>query len=64
MGILDGVECIHTKFTEEQVKYLEKFCEDKKLIMTGGSDYHIDKKQRIGYGCFGKIEISDKYDNL
>ena len=29
--------------------------------MTAGSDFHEDGNQTIGYGCFGKVEITDEY---
>lgn len=61
LGILDGVECIHTKHSLDQVAYLKDYCKEKKLIMTGGSDFHNKNMQNLGYGCFGKIEITDDY---
>lgn len=59
LGILDGVECVHTKHNLEQVKYLENFCQEKRLLMSGGSDFHDDAKQKLGYTGIGKID--DKY---
>ena len=61
LGILDGIECIHTKHSEEQVEYLKKYCKEKNLIMTGGSDFHREEKQKLGYGCFGQLEITDEF---
>ena len=61
LGILDGVECIHTKHSQEQINYLKQYCKEKNLIMTAGSDFHEDGNQTIGYGCFGKVEITDEY---
>lgn len=61
LGIIDGVECIHSKHSLEQINYLKQYCTEKNLIMTGGSDFHSEKKQILGYGCFGKMEISDEY---
>ncbi len=61
LGILDGVECIHTKHSQEQINYLKQYCKEKNLIMTAGSDFHEEDKQKIGYGCFGKVEITDEY---
>lgn len=37
---LDGVEVWHPSNTPEQVEYLEKKAKQKKLLMTGGSDFH------------------------
>lgn len=61
LGILDGIECIHTKHSYEQIMYLREYCKDKKLIMTGGSDFHNIANHNLGYGSFGKIEITDEY---
>ena len=59
LGILDGIECVHTKHTEEQVRFLENYCKEKNLLMSGGSDFHSEKSQRLGYTPCGEIE--DKY---
>jgi len=59
LKILDGIECVHTKHTREQVLYLEKFCKEHNLIMSGGSDFHSENSQTLGYTPLGKID--DKY---
>ena len=59
MGILDGLECVHTRHNEEQVKYLENYCKEKGLLMSGGSDFHLEQKQTLGYTSLGPID--DKY---
>ena len=59
LGILDGIECVHDKHNSNQVKFLEEFCKEKNLLMTGGSDFHDDKKQILGRTKVGIIE--DKY---
>lgn len=56
LGILDGIECVHTKHNIEQVKYLENFCKEKGLLMSGGSDFHDDQKQNLGYTSLGQID--------
>jgi len=56
MGILDGIECIHPKHNKEQVKFLEDFCKEKRLLMSGGSDFHDDLRQTLGYTDFGPID--------
>lgn len=61
LGILDGVECIHTKQTQEQINYLKQYCKERNLIMTAGSDFHEEGNQTIGYGSFGKVKITDEY---
>ena len=59
LNILDGIECVHTKHTKEQVEYLENFCKEHNLIMSGGSDFHDDKRQVLGHTLLGIID--DKY---
>lgn len=59
LGILDGIECVHSKHDKEQVEFLEDFCKKNNLLMSGGSDFHDDKIQTLGYTCLGKID--DKY---
>ena len=59
LNILDGVECVHSKHNKEQVEFLMNFCKKYDLLMSGGSDFHTDKKQTLGYTELG--EISDKF---
>lgn len=61
LGILDGIECIHTKHSKENIQYLKEYCIEKNLIMTGGSDFHREENQTLGYGCFGNVEITDEF---
>ncbi len=61
LGILDGIECIHTKHSEEKIEFLKQYCKEKNLIMTGGSDFHREGKQILGYGSFGNVEITDEF---
>ena len=60
-NLLDGVEVYHSSFTKEQIETLEKYCKDKKLLMSGGSDCHGEKKKdrRLGIG-FGNMNINKK----
>lgn len=39
---IDGIECYHSKHTEEETERLINIAKDNKLIVTGGSDYHGD----------------------
>ncbi len=55
LGVLDGVECVHTKHSLEQVMYLENFCKEKHLLMSGGSDFHDDRYE-IGKTSIGPID--------
>lgn len=58
---IDGIECYHSEFTEDEVKYLLQITEERHLLRSGGSDYHgINKKDiemAIGKGNL-KIEDS------
>lgn len=58
-NIIDGVEVYHSSFTEKQIKFLDKYCKDNNLLMSGGSDCHGEKKadRKIGVG-YGKLNIS------
>lgn len=57
--IIDGVEVYHSTFTEQEMRTLEKYCKDNKLLISGGTDCHGDKKKdrKIGIG-YGNINIS------
>lgn len=51
---IDGIECYHSEFTNEHIKYLKNLCKYKKLLMSGGTDYHgINKpgiEMKVGKG--------------
>ena len=61
LGILDGIECMHTRHTLEQVEYIKEFCKENHLLITGGSDFHRESKQKLGYGVNGTVEIDEQY---
>lgn len=61
LGILDGIECIHTRHTIEQIEYIRQFCKSHNLKISGGSDFHRDGKQRLGYGVNGSLPITEEY---
>lgn len=50
LGRIDGVECYHSSFTEEQIENLVKFCKENDMLISGGSDYHGDNKPDIELG--------------
>ena len=50
---IDGIECYHSEFNEENIKYLKKLCKEKNYLMSGGSDYHGSNKKDIAL-AFGK----------
>lgn len=47
-GILDGIECEHRKHSEEDIKWIENYCDTHNLLKSGGSDKHT-KNHLIGY---------------
>lgn len=59
LNILDGIECVHSKHHKEQTQFLINFCKEHNLIMSGGSDFHTDKRQILGHTELG--EISDEF---
>ena len=63
-NIIDGVEVYYSKFSDEQIKFLENYCKNHKLLMSGGTDCHGDKdsKRKIGIG-YGNMNISEDIVN-
>ena len=60
-GLLDGVEVYHSSFTDNQIGILEEYCENNKLLMSGGSDCHGERKKerKLGVG-YGNLNIDKK----
>lgn len=58
---LDGLECFYTTFTDEQSDYLVQLCEERKMFMSGGSDFHGTRKinHNLGTGS-GNLNIDEK----
>ena len=56
---LDGVECYYTRFNDEQTNYVLEFAKKRKLLISGGSDYHGKNKTNhdLGVGK-GNLNIS------
>ena len=48
---LDGIECFYPSFTVAQSDYLLGLCKKHNLLITGGSDYHGEKRPNK-MGCF------------
>ena len=44
---IDGFECYHSSFSEDQIDYIVKYCKNNNLLMSGGSDCHGDNKPGI-----------------
>ena len=60
-GLIDGVEVYHSSFTDNQIEILEEYCKNNKLLMSGGSDCHGEKKKerKLGVG-YGNLNIDKK----
>ena len=61
-GIIDGLECYHSNFTESQTNTLLEYAKKNNLLISGGTDYHGDKYPQIhlGRGYNNKLKISDE----
>ncbi len=44
---IDGIECYHSDFSEENIAYLKDLCRERNYLMSGGSDYHGKNKPGI-----------------
>lgn len=53
---VDGLECYYSTFTAEQIKKLTKVCNERKMLISGGSDYHGLNEPRIEMGI-GKGDL-------
>lgn len=60
-NIIDGVEVYYSKFTDEQIKFLEDYCHKNNLLISAGSDCHGDKKpdRLVGVG-YGNMNYSEE----
>lgn len=58
---IDGVEVYHSSFSEEEIEELKKYCINKNMLMSGGSDCHGERKKerKIGVG-YGNLNIDKK----
>ena len=43
---LDGIECYHSTHTESESASLAAYAKEKKLLVTGGSDFHTEGTER------------------
>ncbi len=58
---IDGFECYHSSFSEEQIEYILKYCEENHLLKSGGSDCHGDNKPDISLAVGkGNLNIDEK----
>lgn len=59
-NIIDGVEVYYSKFTSEQIKFLEDYCKKYNLLMSGGTDCHGKKEKGIHVGIgYGNMNIKE-----
>lgn len=60
---LDGIECFHPSAeSENKIEVLLEYARANNLYVSGGSDYHGDKKPNIEIGVgTGTLNISKKY---
>ena len=53
-NIIDGIETYYSKFSDEEINFVEKYCKKNNLYMSAGTDCHgnkkPDRKIGIGYG--------------
>lgn len=58
---IDGIECFYTTFTEKQKQELVELCKERKLFMSGGSDYHGAAKPNVDVGTgMGNLVVNDE----
>ncbi len=56
---LDGVECVYSTHSKDEVAHLLQVCSNLKLLPTGGSDFHGDNKPNLDIGTgYGNLQIS------
>lgn len=60
---LDGIECFHpSSELDNRINILVNYARENKLFISGGSDFHGDKKPNIDIGVgAGTLNISKKY---
>ena len=59
---LDGIECYHSKQTEEEMKLFKQIAEENDLVISKGSDYHRDISKlniKIGTGINNNIVTNE-----
>lgn len=44
---IDGIECMHSEFNNEEIDYMLNLCKERNYFMSGGSDYHGKNKPNI-----------------
>lgn len=58
---IDGIECFYTTFSKEQTEEVLNICKERKLYISGGSDYHGKNKPSVDVGSgFGNLRIKEE----
>lgn len=52
---IEGIEVYAGMHSEEEVEFYKQLCLKKDLLITGGSDFHGDKNEKLGYYKMKKI---------
>ena len=59
---IDGIECMHSEFDDEQIEYLLKLTKERNYFRSGGSDYHGKNKVGINLGeGKGNLRIPEEF---
>ena len=59
---IDGIECMHSEFNDEQIEYLLKLTKERNYFRSGGSDYHGKNKVGINLGeGKGNLRIPEEF---
>lgn len=58
---IDGIECYHSEFNDENIEYLKNICDKEGYFISGGSDYHGINKPGIEM-AIGKGNLKIKSD--
>ena len=59
---IDGIECMHSEFDDEQIEYLLKLAKERNYLRSGGSDYHGKNKVGINLGVGkGNLRIPEEF---
>lgn len=60
--VLDGIECFHPSADEDKIKILVEFAREHNLYISGGSDFHGNKKPDVEIGVEkGNLSIPQEY---
>ncbi len=49
---LNGLECVYSTHSKEEIEYFTAFAKEHRLLVTGGSDYHAEGRFEIGFPVF------------